>query len=66
VENAETLTHRIRSSLEKLNRQENHPHQLCLSIGFAIYDPEAPCTVSELIARADESMYHQKKVSKRK
>jgi diguanylate cyclase (GGDEF)-like protein/PAS domain S-box-containing protein len=66
LENAETMTSRIRSSLEELSRKGKRPYQLCLSVGFAIYDPEAPCTVSELIARADEFMYRQKKVKKRK
>jgi diguanylate cyclase (GGDEF)-like protein/PAS domain S-box-containing protein len=66
LENAKTMTRRIRSSLEKLNCQGHRPYQLCLSMGYAIYDPETPCTVSELIARADESMYHQKKDTKRK
>jgi len=66
LENADTMMNRLRSSLEELSRKGNRPYKLGLSIGCTIYDPEAHCTVSELIARADELMYRQKKVNKKK
>ncbi|GEM_PF-537293 len=65
-ENIETMTERFRSCLEEHSHMDNRPYKLHLSLGCAIYDPAAPCTVSELIARADESMYRQKKVKKKK
>jgi PleD family two-component response regulator len=35
-------------------------------MGIARYDPEAPCTVNELIDQADGRMYQQKQEKKRK
>jgi GGDEF domain-containing protein len=37
---------------------------LTLSLGIAHYDPEASCTVTELIAQADGRMYQQKQARK--
>jgi diguanylate cyclase (GGDEF)-like protein/PAS domain S-box-containing protein len=66
VENADVLTNRIQSFLERGNQQGDWPYQLSLSLGIAHYDPEAPCTVSELIAQADGRMYRQKQARKGK
>ena len=35
--------------------------RLALSIGLAEYDPESPCSLEELINRADEMMYEEKR-----
>jgi two-component system cell cycle response regulator len=35
---------------------------LSLSIGIAYYDPAAPCSIDELLVRADRSMYERKKM----
>jgi diguanylate cyclase (GGDEF)-like protein len=64
VENADVLTNRIQSFLERGNQQGDWPYQLSLSLGIANYDPEAPCTLSELIAQADDLMYQQKQEKK--
>jgi diguanylate cyclase (GGDEF)-like protein len=61
MESANGLTNRIQSFLEKRNQQGDWPYQLSLSLGIAHYDPEAPCTVNELIAQADSQMYQQKR-----
>jgi diguanylate cyclase (GGDEF)-like protein/PAS domain S-box-containing protein len=66
MESANVLTNRIQSFLEKGNQQGDWPYQLSLSLGNAHYDPEAPCTVSEMIAQADGRMYRQKQEKKRK
>lgn len=65
MESADVLTNRIQSFLEKGNHQGDWPYQLSLSLGIAHYDPEAPCTVSEMIAQADGLMYQQKQEKKR-
>jgi diguanylate cyclase (GGDEF)-like protein len=64
MENADVLTNRIQSSLERGNQQGDWPYQLSLSLGIVHYDPEAPCTVSEMIAQADSLMYQQKQEKK--
>jgi diguanylate cyclase (GGDEF)-like protein len=64
LESADILMNRIQYSLEKSNQQGNWPYQLSFSLGIARYDPEAPCTIDELITRADDRMYQQKRARK--
>jgi diguanylate cyclase (GGDEF)-like protein len=64
MERVEIMTNRLQSILEKRNQQGDWPYQLSLSLGVAHYDPEAPCTLSELIAQADGRMYQQKQEKK--
>ena len=60
MESAELLTNRIQANLERRNQQGDRAYQMSLSMGIARYDPEAPCTLSKLIAQADALMYQQK------
>jgi diguanylate cyclase (GGDEF)-like protein/PAS domain S-box-containing protein len=64
MEHAEIIHKRLQSVLEAHNRQGDHPWQLSLSVGIVRYDPEAPATVNELIAKADGLMYAQKQARK--
>jgi diguanylate cyclase (GGDEF)-like protein len=66
MESADVLINRIQSFLEKGNQQGDRPYQLTLSLGIAHYDPEAPCTLNELIAESDGLMYQQKQEKKMK
>jgi diguanylate cyclase (GGDEF)-like protein len=66
MESTDILTDRIQAALKKRKQQGDQPYQLTLSLGIARYDPEAPCTVNELIAQADGRMYQQKRASKGK
>jgi diguanylate cyclase (GGDEF)-like protein/PAS domain S-box-containing protein len=66
MESADVLTNRIRDALKRRKQPGGRPYQLTLSLGTAHYDPEAPCTVSEMIAQADGRMYRQKQASKGK
>jgi GGDEF domain-containing protein len=45
-----------------LNASPNHRYELSLSIGAAVYDPQLPCSLDDLISRADAMMYEQKKM----
>jgi PleD family two-component response regulator len=65
-ESADVLTNRIQAALEVRNQRGDRPYQLTLSMGIALYDPEAPSTVSELIAQADGLMYQRKQARKGK
>jgi diguanylate cyclase (GGDEF)-like protein len=60
IPNRETIVSRIGQSLEKTNAEESR-YNLSFSIGAARFDPEAPCSLSELMAMADRDMYVQKK-----
>jgi diguanylate cyclase (GGDEF)-like protein/PAS domain S-box-containing protein len=57
---AEILTTRLQENLEARNAREDRRYKLSLSVGIARYDPESPCSIDELLARADRSMYEQK------
>jgi diguanylate cyclase (GGDEF)-like protein/PAS domain S-box-containing protein len=66
MERADILTNRIQVALKRRKQQADRPYQLSLSLGIANYDPEAPCTLSELIVQADGRMYQQKQARKGK
>jgi diguanylate cyclase (GGDEF)-like protein/PAS domain S-box-containing protein len=66
IESAEVMANRLQASLEAHNLQRDETYPLSLSMGIARYDPEAPCTLSELIAQADGLMYLQKQAAKGK
>lgn len=57
---AELLLARLRESLNLHNERASRPYPLSISFGLAIYDPQAPCTLTELMERADGVMYLQK------
>ncbi len=65
LENSESMVNRIQTTMEARHQQEGGSNQLSLSLGFAFYDPEVPCTLSELISGADAMMYLQKQTRKR-
>lgn len=55
---------RLRENLERQNRTLPAAFPLELSYGIAHFDPERPCTLSELIAVADQHMYQAKQGKK--
>jgi diguanylate cyclase (GGDEF)-like protein/PAS domain S-box-containing protein len=57
---AETLTTRLQENLEVRNARGDRRYKLSLSVGIARYDPKHPCSIDELLARADRLMYEQK------
>lgn len=58
---AETLLHRFWEKLDAHNAQGEQHYKLSISVGIAHYDPERPCSIEELLHRADAAMYEQKK-----
>lgn len=59
--NNEIIITRLQDELNSRNKQENRLYGLSLCIGTAYYDTEELCSVEELINRAEESMYEQRK-----
>jgi len=57
----DTILKRLQQALEAYNAQRNRPYALSLSAGIAYYDPENPCSIDELLAQGDRSMYRNKK-----
>jgi len=60
----EVFTARLQRLIDIRNNQENRKYKLSISIGCAYYDPESPCSIDDLIARADKLMYEQKQNKK--
>ncbi len=65
VENQENSALRVNTRLqEKIkahNAKATSPLKLSVSVGIACYDPRSPCSIDELLARADNSMYERKR-----
>lgn len=58
--NVERLTTRLQKNLDAYNAGEGRSYKLSLSVGVVFYDPEDPCSIGELLDRADRSMYELK------
>ncbi|VBB06651.1 nucleotide cyclase [Lucifera butyrica] len=52
---------RIAERLKEKETIQSERYSLSLSVGFAVYDPEKPCTIEELLIRADRDMYEMKR-----
>lgn len=64
-EHAELLVARLQASLDLRNAEGSAPYILSMSVGVVAYDPQQPCSLEELVARADAAMYEQKKAKRR-
>ncbi|MBI2953370.1 MAG: diguanylate cyclase [Chloroflexi bacterium] len=62
---AEAITAHLHEVVEAHNSLANGSCELSMSVGMAWYDPDQPCSIDELLARADASMYEQKRVKRR-
>jgi diguanylate cyclase (GGDEF)-like protein len=62
---ADVLNQRLREKIEVFNARPNRKYVLSLSLGTARYDPEKPCSIQDLINRADKRMYQDKLARKR-
>jgi diguanylate cyclase (GGDEF)-like protein/PAS domain S-box-containing protein len=51
----------LRSKLAEFNIRKYRNYELILSMGMAHYDPERSCSIDELIVKADDLMYEDKK-----
>jgi diguanylate cyclase (GGDEF)-like protein/PAS domain S-box-containing protein len=60
-DSAEVIATRLQQKLEARNAKGDLRYKLSLSLGMAHYNPESPCSVEELIAWADRSMYERKR-----
>ena len=58
------LLTRLQHQFDLHNADANRSYQLHISIGYAAFDPEVPCTLDDLMTRADTAMYEQKKLKR--
>jgi len=59
-DNIDIISSRLQKSLKIHNAEKNYKYKLSITVGIAYYNPENPCSVDELLVRADKSMYEQK------
>ena len=52
---------RLQAAIDHSNAQRQRGYRLSVSVGTAVFDPGNPCSMEDLIERADRSMYEQKK-----
>ncbi|BCR06381.1 hypothetical protein DESUT3_34500 [Desulfuromonas versatilis] len=60
----EALATRLHHHIDAHNRQHSRRFRLSLSFGSLLFDPENPCGIDELLARADRLMYQDKQNKK--
>jgi len=58
---AGSLTQRLDRNLETASLSTEGRYDLAVSIGLAIYDPDNPCSLDDLLQEADEQMYSMKR-----
>lgn len=54
-------TERLQDRLDAYNEQVDHDRRLSISMGMALWDPEDPRPLDELVATADAAMYRAKR-----
>jgi diguanylate cyclase (GGDEF)-like protein/PAS domain S-box-containing protein len=64
-ESSQILQDRLFNNLDEHNAKAETKYKLNISIGVATYDPELPCTIEELLEKADELMYKKKQERKK-
>jgi diguanylate cyclase (GGDEF)-like protein len=62
AENPENVLMRLAEQIGLHNVLPDRRYEISMSIGTTVYDPEVPCSLDDLISRADTLMYEQKKM----
>jgi GGDEF domain-containing protein len=57
-----TILMRIKENIKARNARPGRRYTLSISAGMKLYDPERPCSLEELISRADALMYKEKEL----
>jgi diguanylate cyclase (GGDEF)-like protein/PAS domain S-box-containing protein len=60
-EDAESLTQRLQEKFSANNKRRNRLYDLSISVGLAHFDDAANHSIEELMARADQAMYEDKR-----
>ncbi|HBH87093.1 MAG TPA: hypothetical protein DDY17_05780 [Syntrophaceae bacterium] len=55
---------RLQNQIDTHNSEGDRRYTISISMGAAYYDPENPCSLDELMSRADTLMYEQKRRKK--
>jgi two-component system cell cycle response regulator len=62
----DVVTKRLQKSLDEYNNRETRPFRLSLSLGFAHCGYGSPCSIGEMLSKADKLMYGQKRSKHKK
>jgi two-component system cell cycle response regulator len=60
-DNVDIIIDRLQKAVDLHNSVSNRSYRLSMSAGAALYDPASPCSIEELLAQGDKSMYERKK-----
>ncbi len=63
-DNIENIIGRLQKNIENHNATKKRNYTLSMSCGIAYFNPEAPCSLDELLAQGDKMMYQQKKLKR--
>jgi two-component system, cell cycle response regulator len=61
----ETIVQRFEAQVRRHNVLHDRPYRLAISVGASCYNPEQPCSIEELLSRADMRMYEHKRSKRR-
>ncbi|HLA04608.1 MAG TPA: sensor domain-containing diguanylate cyclase [Syntrophales bacterium] len=61
LEYSDIINNRLQDQLDIHNAREGRNYTISISVGMAYCDPEKPCSLDELMSRADSLMYGKKK-----
>ena len=62
AESPEIVLRRFAEQIGLYNAVPDRLYEISMSIGTTVYDPQVPCSLDDLISRADTRMYEQKKM----
>lgn len=65
-DSAQLMTNRLQEKRKQFNAQEGRGYELGFSVGVARYDPGMLGSIDELMAKADQALYEDKRRKKRK
>ncbi|HYA15116.1 MAG TPA: PAS domain S-box protein [Syntrophales bacterium] len=60
----EVIMTRLQNQIDMHNKKGSKGYKVSMSMGTAYFDPEDPCSLDELMSRADKLMYEQKRRKK--
>ncbi len=62
----DAMLERVRERIKEHNEHSSDPYEISMSVGVSLYDPSHPCTIEELLDRADRLMYQEKRTKKKR
>jgi diguanylate cyclase (GGDEF)-like protein/PAS domain S-box-containing protein len=63
--NLTTIKNRLKENLNAHNTDKKKTYELSLSMGITRYNPDQPCSIDDLVSKADKLMYEEKKQKQR-